>query len=64
MLEDGHCGRIEGSGKDRARIGYAQEENGRLAFMGADPEKWPVHARSTGQEGLPLAAFLDTHWKD
>src|ERR1035437_5597871 len=39
MLEDGHCWQIEGSGKERARIGHAQEENERLAFMGADPEK-------------------------
>jgi non-ribosomal peptide synthetase component F len=61
MLEDGHCWRIEESGKERARISYAQEENGRLAFMGADPKKSPVHACSTRQAVLPHPAFPDTY---
>lgn len=61
MLENGHCWRIEESGKERARISYAQEENGRLAFMGADSKKSPVHARSTRQAVLPYAGFLDTY---
>jgi non-ribosomal peptide synthetase component F len=61
MLEDGHCWRIEELGIERAHIGYAQEENGRLAFMGADPKKSPVHARSTRQAVLPDAAFPDTY---
>lgn len=61
MLEDGHCWRIEELGIERAHIGYAQEENGRLAFMGADPKKSPVHARSTRQAVLPDAAFPDKY---
>ena len=32
MLENGHSWRIEGLGKGRVRIGYAQEENGRLVL--------------------------------
>ena len=61
MLEDGHCWRIEESGKERARISYAQEENGRLAFMGADPKKSPVHACSMRQAVLPHPALPDTY---
>jgi hypothetical protein len=39
LVEDGERWRIEAPGKDRARIAYANEEDGRLVLtLEADPE--------------------------
>ena len=37
LVEDSHGWRIEGDGKERARIAYASESNGRLAYTVETP---------------------------
>jgi hypothetical protein len=57
LVEDGEGVRIEGAGKERARVAYASEQNGRLIFTFQPPaDRASLH--SSGQ-GLHLTSATD-----
>jgi hypothetical protein len=61
LVEDGEGVRIEGAGKERARVAYASEQNGRLIFTfqpSADRASLHQVHNSSGQ-GLHLASAAD-----
>jgi hypothetical protein len=61
LVEDGEGVRIEGVGKERARIAYASEQNGRLIFTFQPPaDRASLHQvhHSSGQ-GLHLTSGAD-----
>jgi hypothetical protein len=57
LVEDGEGVRIEGAGKERARLAYASEQNGRLIFTFQPPaDRASLHS---SRQGLHLTSAAD-----
>jgi len=61
LVEDGEGVRIEGAGKERARVAYASEQNGRLIFTFQPPaDRANLHqVQNSSGQGPHLTSATD-----